>query len=85
VREANLQPIQPGEVRNPKDINQYAYKRDFERAIDALLKGELSSARSSGPSRTRSGPSASGTPPIPLRNPSGWRLGEGAPPALPLA
>jgi len=42
VREANLRPIQPGEVRNLDGTNQYTYKRDFERTIDALLKGGLS-------------------------------------------
>lgn len=37
---ANLMPpAQPGEVRNPKGINQYTYRRDFELAIDELLKG----------------------------------------------
>jgi uncharacterized protein YoaH (UPF0181 family) len=42
IREANLQPIQPGQVLNPEGVNQYTYKRDFELTIDALLKGELS-------------------------------------------
>jgi hypothetical protein len=37
-----LSPIQPGEVRNPKGINQHTYRRDFERTIDALLRGEIS-------------------------------------------
>ena len=31
--------IQPGEVRNPKGINQYTYRRDFEISIDRLLAG----------------------------------------------
>ena len=42
IRQANLQPIQPGEVRNPEGVNQYTYKRDFEQTVDALLKGQLS-------------------------------------------
>jgi len=37
-----LNPAKPGEVRNPKGINQYTYRGDFERSIDALLKGKLS-------------------------------------------
>ena len=41
VREENLQPIQPGEVRNPEGKNQYTYKRDFERTIDCLLAGQV--------------------------------------------
>ncbi len=35
-------PIQPGQILNPKGVNQYSYKRDFEQSIDGLLKGELS-------------------------------------------
>ena len=35
-------PIQPGQVLNPRGNNQYSYKRDFERTIDALLRGEIS-------------------------------------------
>ena len=31
--------IKPGEVRNPVGRNQYSYRRDFERAADALLRG----------------------------------------------
>jgi hypothetical protein len=42
IREANLKPVQPGEIRNPEGKNQYSYKREFELTIDALLKGELS-------------------------------------------
>lgn len=38
----NLVPPKPGEVRNPEGHNQYTYRRDFERAIDTLLKGEPS-------------------------------------------
>ena len=38
----HLRPAKPGEVRNPTGINQHTYRRDFERTIDALLKGELS-------------------------------------------
>ena len=34
-------PIAPGEVRNPKGNNQYTYKRNFERAIDSLLCGDI--------------------------------------------
>ena len=34
-------PIQPGEIRNPEGRNQYTYRRDFEKAIVALLDGEL--------------------------------------------
>jgi hypothetical protein len=36
----NLIPAKPGEVRNPKGINQYSYRRDFEDAIQRLLKGQ---------------------------------------------
>ena len=38
----NLDPIKPGEVRNPEGRNQYTYRRDAERRFDLLLKGELS-------------------------------------------
>ena len=37
---ANLQPIRPGEVRNPKGRNQYSYRRDFEAAIGRLAAGK---------------------------------------------
>ena len=37
----HLKPAKPGEIRNPKGINQYTYRRDFEHSIDALLKGKL--------------------------------------------
>jgi len=33
----NLIPAKPGEVRNPKGINQYSYKREAERIFDKLL------------------------------------------------
>ena len=42
IREANLKPFKPGDVGNPEGRNQYTYRRDFERTIDALLRGELS-------------------------------------------
>ena len=42
AQEANLRPFKPGDVGNPKGTNQYTYRRDFERTIDAMLKGELS-------------------------------------------
>lgn len=34
----NLVPIVPGEVRNPTGRNQYTYRKDWERTIDAALK-----------------------------------------------
>jgi len=40
---ANLMPpVAPGEVRNPKGINQYTYKRKFENMIDKLCNGSIS-------------------------------------------
>jgi len=38
----NLRPWKPGQSGNPKGINQYTYKRDFETTIDCLLSGKLS-------------------------------------------
>jgi hypothetical protein len=40
----NLRPWKPGQSGNPKGINQYSYKRDFETTIDRLLAGEISEA-----------------------------------------
>lgn len=38
-RVENLRPpIQPGEVRNPKGINQYTYRGDAEATFDRLLR-----------------------------------------------
>ena len=41
----NLSPIQPGEVRNPKGINQYSYRQDFEKTVDALLASKVEYSR----------------------------------------
>ena len=35
---ANLTPIKPGQVLNPQGINQYTYRKEWERTIDAALK-----------------------------------------------
>jgi hypothetical protein len=40
-RYPNLKPSKPGEVRNPKGINQYTYRRDFEASIDKLLRSPM--------------------------------------------
>ena len=36
---ATLTPVKPGEVLNPKGINQYTYRANFEQSIDRLLAG----------------------------------------------
>jgi hypothetical protein len=36
--------FQPGEVRNPEGKNQWTYRRNFEKAVSALLSGELTEA-----------------------------------------
>lgn len=35
----NLKPFKPGDIGNPEGRNQYTYRRDFEVAIQELLKG----------------------------------------------
>ena len=42
ANEQNLRPWKPGESGNPAGINQYTYRRDFERAVDRLLASEYS-------------------------------------------
>ena len=37
----NLVNVKPGQVLNPKGNNQYTYKRNFERSIDNLLRGDV--------------------------------------------
>lgn len=35
---ANLKPAKPGDIRNPKGVNQYSYKEDGERDFAELAK-----------------------------------------------
>lgn len=42
---SGLKPAKPGEVRNPKGINQYTYRRNFEATIDRLLAQEFNFQR----------------------------------------
>lgn len=37
-RPENLNPVKPGEVRNPTGINQYTYRADAERHLDRWCK-----------------------------------------------
>jgi len=37
----NLRPWKPGQSGNPKGVNRYTYKRDFETTVDRLLSGEF--------------------------------------------
>ena len=38
---ANLTPIQPGQVLNPEGINQYSYRKAFEGSMTKLLQAPL--------------------------------------------